>query len=229
MEVIILAGGLGSRLNGILHDIPKPMAPINKVPFLEYIFKFLKTQSIDKIILSVGYKSEVIRKHFGSNYNGIKIIYSVEDSPLGTGGAIKKAVKYTSNNYFFIINGDTFFKVNLKHMVDSFPHTSYLMLALKNMQNFDRYGCVETDSNGLITLFLEKKFKKTGFINGGVYLVRKKMFERFDLPKKFSFEDFMERNFVDLSARCKVFDNYFIDIGIPEDLKRAQLELENHV
>jgi D-glycero-alpha-D-manno-heptose 1-phosphate guanylyltransferase len=229
MEAIVLAGGLGSRLNGILHDIPKPMAPINKIPFLEYILKFLKAQSINKVILSVGYRSEVIYKHFGSSYDGVEIIYSIEDSPLGTGGAIKKAVQYTLQECFFIINGDTFFQINLNQMVENFVPGTRLMLALKTMHNFDRYGCVQMDLDGFITSFLEKGFKKTGSINGGIYLARKSLFKGFDLPDKFSFEEFIEENFSDLSATCTIFNDYFIDIGIPKDLKRAQIELGRYI
>jgi D-glycero-alpha-D-manno-heptose 1-phosphate guanylyltransferase len=226
MEAIVLAGGLGSRLNGVLRDIPKPMAPINSIPFLEYILKFLKTQSVNKVILSVGYRSEVIYKYFGLSYKGIEIIYSIEDEPLGTGGAIKRAIQYTSKEYFFIINGDTFFQINLKKMVENFVPGTRLMLALKTMHNFDRYGCVQMNLDGFITSFLEKGFKKTGSINGGIYLARKNLFKGFDLADKFSFEEFIEGSFVDLSATCMIFNDYFIDIGIPKDLKRADKELK---
>jgi len=225
MEVIILAGGIGSRLKDVLRGIPKPMAPVDETPFLEFVLKYLKAQSVDRVILATGYNSQVISDYFGLNYDGIEIVYSKEDEPLGTGGAIKQAIRHTLSEYFFIINGDTLFKIDLKRMTESFVAESRLMLALKAMRNFDRYGSVQMNQKGFVTSFLEKKFRQFGLINGGVYLVRKNLFEEFPLPKRFSFEEFLEREFINLSTTCMTFNSYFIDIGVPEDLERARNEL----
>jgi D-glycero-alpha-D-manno-heptose 1-phosphate guanylyltransferase len=91
VEVIILAGGFGTRLQSVVKDVPKPMADINKRPFLEYLLQYLSQYSVTKIIISVGYKQEIIKNYFHSNYEDIPILYSCEDEPLGTGGAIKKS------------------------------------------------------------------------------------------------------------------------------------------
>ncbi|MDQ4678449.1 sugar phosphate nucleotidyltransferase, partial [Stenotrophomonas maltophilia group sp. RNC7] len=116
MEAIILAGGFGTRLRHIVSDVPKPMAPVNDKPFLEYILNYLSKYNFSKVIMAVGYKSDLIKEHFGNSFKGIKIEYSEEVIPLGTGGAIKKAVSICKDEEIFIINGDTFFDVNLREM-----------------------------------------------------------------------------------------------------------------
>ncbi len=227
MEAIILAGGLGTRLKKVVSNVPKPMAPIGEKPFLEYIFRYLKKNSIQRVILSVGYKWETIRDYFGDNFDGIEIVYSVENEPLGTGGAIKKAMSQVESQKVYIINGDTFFNVNLNDL--KLEKGSRITLSLKKMYNFDRYGCVKLDTNNLVSSFLEKSYKKEGNINGGVYLVKKNIFDNFTLEEKFSFEEFMEKKFQTLKIGAKVFDNFFIDIGIPSDYKKAQKEMNTYL
>jgi len=227
MEAIILAGGLGTRLQSVVSDIPKPMAPIGDKPFLVYILEYLKRNGIKKVILSVGYKWEVIQKYFGSEYKGIKLVYSVEDEPLGTGGAIKQALSYVDSKEIYIINGDTFFNVDLSEF--SLENGSMLQLALKTMSDFDRYGYVESDASGYITAFREKGYRKKGDINGGIYLANKNLFDNFKLNERFSFEEFMQENFKTIKVTARVFNNYFIDIGIPEDYKKAQMEIEKQL
>jgi len=118
METIILVGGFGTRLSHIVSDVPKPMIPVNGKPFLKYLFDYLLKNGVTYIILAVGYKSEIIQKYFGDDYKGISITYSVENTPLGTGGAIKKALDCCNEKYVFIVNGDTYFDVDLKQMKD---------------------------------------------------------------------------------------------------------------
>lgn len=219
MEAIILAGGLGTRLRSVVSDVPKPMALINNKPFLEYILEFLNNQNIKKIVLSVGYKWEIINNYFGNKYKNIELIYNVEKKQLGTGGAIKDSLKYVNGNEVYVLNGDTFFDIDLSKIQ---LKDNLIEIALKKMQNFDRYGVVEIDKNGYIQQFKEKSYYNYGFINGGVYLVKKNIFYNFELPKRFSFEEFLEKNFKNLKAKGKVFDNYFIDIGVPEDYKKAK-------
>lgn len=229
MEAIVLAGGLGTRLRSIVTDVPKPMAPIGDKPFLYYLFKYLKNNGVDRVILSVGYKWEIIQNYLGNNFDGIQVIYSVEDEPLGTGGAIKKAMNKVNSNDVFIINGDTFFDVDLNELKKNVNNESKLTLSLKNMHDFDRYGCVESDSNGIVIAFTEKEYRKVGNINGGIYLVKRDIFENYDLDEKFSFEEFMQNNLHKLKINSFVFNKYFIDIGIPEDYRKAQNELKKHI
>lgn len=227
LEAIVLAGGLGTRLRSVVSDLPKPMAPIGDKPFLEYILKYLQKNGITRVILSVGYKWETIKEYFGYKWENIELVYSVEDEPLGTGGAIKKAMKQLKTGQVYIINGDTFFDVDLKSLV--LEDNSKLILSLKHMINFDRYGCVESDDNNLVKAFTEKGYRESGNINGGIYLASKNIFDNFDLDEKFSFEEFMQVNFEELKISVKVFEKYFIDIGIPEDYQKAQTEIKNHI
>ncbi|EOJ1646981.1 nucleotidyltransferase family protein [Campylobacter jejuni] len=213
MQAIILCGGLGTRLKSVIKDIPKPMAPINDKPFLEFIFEHLKKQGIKEVILAVSYKYEVIQEYFKDEFLGIKIKYSIEKEPLGTGGAINEALKFIKNEAY-VLNGDTFFDIDLSKLK---LNESKICLALKQMNGFDRYGTVELDGKNYIKLFKEKEFKKQGLINGGIYLLNKDIFNDFDLQEKFSFEEFLQENYEKLKAKAHIFDDYFIDIGVPED------------
>ncbi|ECX4201107.1 NTP transferase domain-containing protein [Campylobacter coli] len=213
MQAIILCGGLGTRLKSVIKDIPKPMAPINDKPFLEFIFEYLKKQGIKEVILAVSYKYEVIKEYFKDEFLGIKIKYSIEKEPLGTGGAIKEALKIIKNETY-VLNGDTFFDIDLSKLK---LNGSKICLALKQMNDFDRYGTVNVNEQGIVTSFEEKVFKKQGLINGGIYLLKKDIFNNFSLERKFSFEEFLQENYKTLKIQTQIFDDYFIDIGIPED------------
>ncbi|WP_257910463.1 nucleotidyltransferase family protein [Campylobacter lari] len=213
MQAIVLAGGLGTRLKSVVQDLPKPMAPINGKPFLAFVLEYLKKQGITEVILSVSYKYELILEYFKDEFDGIKIRYNIEKELLGTGGAIKDALKFIQNQAY-ILNGDTIFDIDLKKLV---LNDSKICIALKQMQNFDRYGTVNVDDQGIVISFEEKVFKKQGLINGGIYLLKKDIFDKFDLEKKFSFEEFLQENFELLKMQSQIFDDYFIDIGIPED------------
>lgn len=117
MEVIILSGGLGTRLNGVIKNIPKVMAPINDKPFLEYVLNDLNEQKVNKVILATGYKKEYIKDYFGNKYKNIIIEYSEEEQPLGTGGAILKALTKVTNNNVIIMNGDIYTKLNFADLL----------------------------------------------------------------------------------------------------------------
>ena len=224
---IVLAGGFGTRLQALVKEVPKPMAEISGKPFLQYLLSYLQAQGICKAILSVGYKWETVKKHFGDSYGEIKLDYSVEEGPLGTGGAILKAVQSSEEKEFFVFNGDSFFNIDLKefHLRASTEDVG-LSLALKRMRNFDRYGVVRTDASHRIISFEEKKFCEEGDISGGIYILKRELFSGMNLPKKFSFEkDVMEKYYRELFFSGFSFDDYFIDIGIPEDYMRAQEEL----
>ena len=226
MEAVILAGGLGTRLSSVLKEIPKPMAPVGERPFLEFLLDWLTGYEISKIILSVGYKSEIISSFFGIGFNGVPIEYSNEEEPLGTGGALLKAIQMIEGNCFLVLNGDTYFPVNLNEFQER--HISMggdITLALKEMFDFRRYGAVEMDMNNNIVRFDEKEFHKAGLINGGIYLINKSFITGLNLPERFSLEkDVLKKN-TGGNLKGMVFQNPFIDIGIPEDYLRAQVVL----
>ena len=224
-EAIILAGGFGTRLKEVIgDDIPKPMAPVNDRPFLEYILAYLDKWGVERVIMATGYKHEVIENHFKERYKEIEIVYSVEEEPLGTGGAVKKAMEYVNGYSCYVINGDTYFDVNLWKLATSFrAKEAEAMMALRKMGDVSRYGTVKIDLDNRITEFTEKGTQSgMGFINGGTYILARKAFLDMDLPDKFSLEkDFFEKYYNKqpiFGVRCY---SYFLDIGIPEDYEEA--------
>lgn len=225
-EAIILAGGMGTRLRSVIQDIPKPMAPIGETPFLSYLLDELQQQGIRRVVLSTGYKHEVVEEHYGNSYKGMELLYSVEESPLGTGGAIRKALQLINSPHALILNGDTMFRLDLQAMYRfHIENQSDFTLALKKMEDSQRYGVVETANNRVVR-FREKAERKAGSINGGIYLLKKEILLKKDFPERFSFEkDFMEAYFMELKVMAFVADGYFIDIGIPDDYAKAQQEL----
>jgi D-glycero-alpha-D-manno-heptose 1-phosphate guanylyltransferase len=229
MEVIILAGGFGTRLQSVVKDVPKPMAEINGKPFLEYLLEYLSQYSITKIILSVGYKQDVIKEYFQNSYKHISLGYSCEDEPLGTGGAIKQALKLIApeTKNVLVLNGDTFFQIDLQKLKKINDTLSAdITISLKEMIDFDRYGAIKIESN-LVKKFEEKKFYKKAYINAGVYMIKKNIFDTLS-ETKFSFEEFLEKNLALLKV-CPYISNksYFIDIGIPEDYEKAKDDFKN--
>ena len=227
MQAIILAGGAGTRLQGVVRDVPKPMADINGKPFICYLLDYLAAYDVRKILLSVGYRYEIIRDYFGSQYKDMDIRYVIEDKPLGTGGALKKALMVAEGEEFMVLNGDTFFNLDLKKMID-FHHAedSILTIAVKPMRDFDRYGTVNIKDSRIVGLE-EKTFRHFGYINGGVYAMKKTISGFFDQDKDaFSFEvDFLHKKINNIRPFAFISDDYFIDIGIPDDYKKAQEEL----
>ena len=223
MEAIILAGGFGTRIQSVVSDVPKPMAPVCGKPFLHYILQSLVRQNINRIILAVGYKSEVIINHFGSKFQTADLIYSIEDEPLGTGGGIRQALEMTDGEQVLIINGDTYFDLSIEELLFFHLNNRFdLTMCLKPMNHFDRYGTVIVDQKK-VTGIKEKQPCDSGLINGGVYLINREILEKFAAGSKFSFEkDFLEEEVSRLKFGAFISDNYFIDIGIPEDYEKAQ-------
>ncbi len=228
MECIILAGGLGTRLRGVIGEAPKGMAPVNGRPFLAYLFRYLAEQGCTKAILSLGYKHEIVLDWLEDNRPEFTLDWVIEEEPLGTGGGIKLALEKATEETVFILNGDTFFDVALSAMQDEQDERSETILALKHLENFERYGSVTASSNGRILSFEEKKPMAAGFINGGIYLIRREDFLARAFPQKFSFEqDYLEAFIGEGVFRAHKSNGYFIDIGVPDDYEKAQHDFIN--
>lgn len=223
MECIVLAGGLGTRLSGVVSDVPKCMAPVAGEPFLAHIFRWLESQMCDHVILSLGYKHEVVIDWLRTKAFMFKVSWVIEQEPLGTGGGIKRALGKSKESQVFIFNGDTMFAVKLREMATHIGSEDKALLALKPMKNFERYGSVTLANGNTIASFNEKQFQSEGLINGGVYLLNKKAENFSSYADKFSFEkDFFEKEVNSGTLKGYVNDAYFIDIGIPEDYYKAQ-------
>jgi D-glycero-alpha-D-manno-heptose 1-phosphate guanylyltransferase len=226
---IILAGGKGTRLQSIVSEVPKPMAPINGVPFLEIQINYWIGQGITNFILSVGYKNKIIVNHFGYKFNGALINYTIEDIPLGTGGAILKVI--AENNIkepFLLLNGDTYFDVSVKELYEfhSKKGSNFTFSVFKS-NNTSRYLGLNVDSNmKIVSSNLIKEQIGTKYVNGGVYIINPEIINyiEFELNKQISLESevipILIYNNISLYA-CE-FDTKFIDIGIPEDYFNAQ-------
>ncbi len=226
-EAIILAGGLGTRLRDTVPDLPKCMAPVAGRPFLFHVINYLRSEGVEKFIFSLGYKHEMISSYLAEHFSTLRYQISVEDEPLGTGGAIFLACKKATENDIIVVNGDTLFRADLKEAANFHlrQHASCTLL-LKPMINFDRYGVVATNTSGKVTSFKEKQSYTTGNINAGVYILNTANFLNEKFADKFSFEkDYLEKYYTERTIYGTIQDKYFIDIGIPEDFNRAQTEL----
>ena len=223
MDLIVLAGGFGTRLKSITKDTPKPMVQINNLPFIKLVIdNVISKIDIDKIILSLCYKPYVFIKYFKNEYRQKKIEYSIEDIPLGTGGGIKKSLSLAKSDIIIAINGDTYFDVDYQRMIrNHLDRKAILTIALKKKHKFNRYGTVLFDQKNNVVGFKEKKPCEKGHINGGIYILSKEIFKIKNTKGNFSFEKYIERIIFKTKINAYISEGFFIDIGIPEDYHRA--------
>lgn len=233
---LILAGGLGTRLRAAYTAGPKSMAPVGGRPFLDFLLSWLRSEDVKEVILCVGYKRAHIQKYVGKGRKwGLRVRYSIEKELLGTGGALKNAERLIPGTTLLLMNGDTFLAVNLRDLIQFHRSRDALAtLAMVNVGNDKRYGSLCIDGENRITAFNEKgegyasnKARKgIRSINAGVYVLEKKLLREIGCGRPMSLE---KEVFPRLVASKKVYgfmrDVYFVDIGIPEDLRRAQHEL----
>lgn len=226
-EAIVLAGGFGTRLAHVVPDVCKPMAPVAGRPFLRFIMDQLAAAGFDRAVVADGYRREQIEDFFGSAYRGMAIEYSPEDTPLLTGGAVKKALGRCRSDWVFVLNGDTWLDVDFAAMeaaAADAPEGTSAVIAVKRMRDFERYGTVDVDAGGALTGFHEKRPCEEGLINAGVYLLRGDALG--GMPEKFSLEsEYFERVVGDRALRAAECDGGFIDIGVPGDYELAQTML----
>jgi D-glycero-alpha-D-manno-heptose 1-phosphate guanylyltransferase len=227
-DAIILSGGFGIRLRDKISAVPKPMASVKGRPFLEYLFDYLESFGVCNVILSTGHLSKVIEDHFGENYRSIKIRYSIEKEPMGTGGAIMMALPKINSDKFMVFNGDTLFKADIKAMTEfHLQKSADITLALRNIKDISRYGKIRFDKDLRIVSFIEKESESgPGWINGGIYIINKAFLESIKLPEIFSFEkDFFSLYSGKIGLYGFKATGYFIDIGTPGDYDKANIEL----
>jgi D-glycero-alpha-D-manno-heptose 1-phosphate guanylyltransferase len=218
-EAIVLAGGFGTRLQGVIGELPKPMAAVAGRPFLEWQLDALALRGIRHVVLSVGFRREAIEEHFGESYRGIDLDYAREAEPLGTGGAIAAAMRLVRGETVFVLNGDTFIRAPLGAL--DAVEGCRLCLLVARVDDAARFGTVVV-ANGHVQAFLEKGRSGPGLVNCGVYRLDRTLIAGAALPEKFSFErDFVERSIGRIPIGAVVTDEPFIDIGIPSSLAAA--------
>lgn len=228
IDVFILCGGEGKRLRPAVSDRPKALAEINGKPFLEILLENLIACGFKRIIIGAGYLKEQIINHFkdyGVGNSGVKIEFSEEDSPLGTGGAVKRVESFIKSDHFFVMNGDAFFDLDFgKFYSHHLESDALLTMALTEMGGVGDYGAVNLDKNGRIVGFQEKTAEhETGIVNAGAYLMKREIFSHMPPENVFSLErDFFPKIFKIHSCGGFVFDGGFIDIGVPERYEKAK-------
>ena len=224
-EAIILAGGKGTRLQSISANLPKPMMPVCGKPFLKYLLHKLLSTGLQRAILSVGYKHEIIRSYFGDNFEGMRLDYCVEATPLGTGGALAEAIRLTDVDNLLVLNGDSYYNINLLALFKY--HLEFdgdLTIALKQLADCARFGTVTVQA-GRVIAFKEKVFSGCGFMNSGIYAINRRILCTLPIGRTYSFETDI---LTTIAATHRILpyhtDGYFIDIGTPDDYQRAQKE-----
>lgn len=228
MQALILAGGQGKRIRSLTDKIPKPLLPVRGFPFLALLINFLKSQGIKEFILAVGYKGEMIENYFGTGLKfKTKIVYSKEESPLDTGGPIKKAENLIKDKDILILNGDSFINLDLQKMLRFHKKMKKpVTIAVTKIKDSSRSGQLMIDKSSIITRFEEKgRQKKEGFINAGVYIFQKRILKDFPKDEKIS----LEKNiFPELAGKIAAFKvkDYFIDIGTKKDYQKFQKDIK---
>lgn len=219
MKAIILAGGRGKRLRPITDYVPKPLVPIKNTPIIEWQLKYLKKFGVSEVIICTGYKQEMIEGYLKNKNLGIKIKYSIEKTPLGTGGAVKKAGKFIKDKSFFVINGDTITNINLKKL--SKKRNSIASIELKT-----KFGILEISNDDKITKFKEKKEISDVWMNAGIYHLERNILK--DLPDK---GDIEKTVFPDYAKKGKLniekFKNVkWYSVDSFKDMEECSLEID---
>lgn len=226
--VVVLAGGIGSRLKEVISDVPKPLAPIRGRPFLEYLLSYWIKNNAQHFVLSVGHKYQQIMSHFGTSFNGIPITYVIEHEPMGTGGALLKVLNETRlEDEFFLVNGDTLFLIDQQHIINFHTKSSAeLSMSLRQVKDAGRYHRMCLNETGrIIAIEQPNEKKESGQINGGVYIVNSGLFNEwsYDGSKCISLENDIFPSIINThSIYGFPDDGDFIDIGIPDDFHKAQ-------
>ena len=226
IDVVILAGGLGSRLRSKVSDRSKVLAEVNGRPFISYLLDQLCDTGFNRVVLCTGYMAEELENHLGNRYRNINIDYSREKIPLGTGGAIRNAEKHLKHDSIIVMNGDSFVDIDLKEFSGwhKFKRANW-SLVVGQMDSGERYGNIKLGAKDEIIEFSEKEeivFDRTNYINFGIYFTDRPAIQTMPNMVKFSLESDYFPNYIPNNVFAYKTDNQFIDIGTPESLSDAQ-------
>ena len=233
MQAILLCGGMGTRLRSVVADRPKPMADICGKPFLQYLLEMLRDKGITEVIFALGYMGEMIEEYFqdGSAF-GLKIAYSYEEEPLGTGGAIRNALPKILEEEVLVLNADTYFPMDYQGLYRFHQENDGdFSLATRAVPDISRYGAVRRDAAGRILAWNEKLEDGgqplAGEINGGIYVMKKSLIAEIPEGKQSLEQDCIPKW---LSEGKRIFglpfEGYFMDIGIPKDYQQFITDVE---
>jgi len=225
ITALILAGGFGTRVKDLLGDLPKPMAPVNGKPFVEWIVRWLKAQSVRDVVISTGYGSEFVVNHFSAQpVTEMNVQCVAELQPMGTGGGLAYAAAQcdASPEAWLVLNGDSLIFADVTELADELGDADGVMVT-RAAPDTTRYGSVRTDATGRITDFEEKQ-PGAGHINGGIYLLRHSVLESFPETRPLSLEREVFPNLLNEKngLRGHPVEAAFLDIGTPETLPQAE-------
>ena len=231
MKAVILVGGEGTRLRPLTYSMPKTMVPILNRPFLEHMLKYMKSHSIDDVVLALCYLPDHIRDYFGDGSDhGVKLTYVVEGSPLGTAGAVKNVAQHLDET-FFVFNGDVFTDMNLTAMLEMHRKKSAkATIALTPVEDPTMYGVVEADTNNRVKRFVEKPKREavtTNMINAGTYILEPDLLDYIPANQSYTFERGLFPLLLERGDPFYCFDShgYWIDIGTPEKYMQVNKDL----
>ena len=221
-EAIVLCGGLGTRLRPVVSDVPKPMAQVAGRPFLDYVLAFLAAEGVRRVVLAAGYKAAIIQDRYGLRWGELEIAYSIEDEPLGTGGALRQALGRLEGDAGLVVNGDSLLLAPMAPLAGPLAAGAALVLTACRRAAAAGAGVCALDGDRL-TGFRPAAAGEAGLVNAGVYALRRDLFGGLDLPPAFSFERaVLEALPGRLDMRVVVSAADFIDIGLPETYAAAQ-------
>lgn len=219
-EIVVLAGGLGTRLRPVVAEVPKPLAPVAGRPFLHWLLEGFAQRGIARVVLAIGYRGGMIREAVGTRFAGMAIAYAEEEAPLGTGGALWAALAHCRGSRVFAANGDSWLGMDLAAFASA-PAAADLVLAVRRVPDRARYGAVLLEGDRVVGM-AEKGGSGPGLVNAGLYLVRTDLPARRPLPAPFSLETEVLARPEGLDLRAVATEAPFLDIGTPEDYARAQ-------
>lgn len=220
LKALILCGGKGTRIEPLSKGKPKCLMEVSGKPFIFYILQHLKSLGVLDVVLCTGYKSEMIELSVKYNYLGMRISYSRETKPLGTGGAIINAINLIENNTFIVLNGDSFCAFDFSQSDLLQEEKSFIYV--HELSDVSRFGEVKFNNSGFVTGFTEKSgIKKMGFINSGIYILHRSDMERFPKDTQVSFEKEILHTLIG-KLKVRLCKDGFIDIGTPESYGEAE-------
>jgi len=227
LEALVLAGGLGTRLRQAVPDAPKAMAVVAGKPFLEILLDELAHKGFGRVVLSLGYMAEKITSHFAGTYGGMRIDFVVEDSPLGTGGAVRLGLGRCLADHVFVFNGDTYLDLEVDALEAQWQRDRRPIMVCRAVADTARYGRIRLDETGRrLAGFSEKGMGGEGLINAGCYVLNPNQLDAFAAGSVFSLEaDYLVKAASEAAFDVFITAGRFIDIGIPADFARAQIEL----
>ncbi len=233
MKAVILIGGQGTRLRPLTCNLPKALVPIINRPFIEHLIQYLKRHKITDVIFAMGYMPDPIQKHFADSKKlGIHLTYTIEDTPLGTSGAVKNAKQYLDST-FVVFNGDIITDIDLTAMIQQHIKVKpSVSIALTPVDNPSIYGVVETDNHGVVKRFVEKPSTDritTNMINAGIYIIEREILDLIPESGPSMFEKHLFPQLIKMGKYILGFpsDSYWIDIGTPEKYMKANRDLLN--